>query len=98
MRHAVANGDAGRVVAFYRGFQQASGGQHGQARSHRRPPAIGGHPIYSRAQIADLYERRRKGEFNDARWRPIENDIVAAAREGRVTSSFDKYGNEMRLR
>jgi hypothetical protein len=42
LRSAVANGDSARVAAIYRGFQQASGGQHGQARSHRRPPAIGG--------------------------------------------------------
>jgi hypothetical protein len=98
LRNAVSNGDAGRVVAFYRGFQQNPAGQ---ARSYPRGSspraATGARPIYTRQQIANLYERRRKGEFNDARWAQIEADIIAAGREGRVTSSFDKYGNEVRL-
>jgi hypothetical protein len=96
MQNAVANGDAHRVVAFYKGFQYAPAGPtRQQARS--RSSATGGRPIYTRQQIADLYERRRKGGIDDARWAPIEADIIAAAREGRVTSSFDKYGNEVRL-
>jgi hypothetical protein len=95
LRNAVANGDAARVVAFYRGFHHAPGPRQ-QARS--RQGASGSRPVYTRQQIANLYERRRKGEIDDARWARIEADIIAAASEGRVTSSFDKFGNEMRLR
>jgi hypothetical protein len=55
LRNAVANGDAGRVVNFYKGFQQAGhapAGQHGLSR--QRHPATGGPRIYTRQQIAEL--------------------------------------------
>jgi hypothetical protein len=72
LRHAVSNGDAGRVAAIYRGFQQEASGHRapGQQRaSQSRPTATGGKPIYTRQQIAAFYEARRKGEINDANWR-----------------------------
>jgi hypothetical protein len=99
LRSAVANGDSARVAAIYRGFSQ--GGHHapGQQRSYQsRSPATGGKPIYSRDQIRRLYEQRARGAIPDSRWAPLEADIVKAASEGRVTSIFDKFGNEMRLR
>jgi hypothetical protein len=101
MRQAVDVGDTGRVVSFYKGFL-AEAGRHapaGQSRggAQSRQPATGAKPIYSREQIKRLYDQRRHGAINDANWARIEADIIAAGREGRVTSSFDKYGNETRL-
>jgi hypothetical protein len=97
MRNAVANGDATRVVAFYRGFGQAGHvpvGQHG--RSYRsRQPATGGPRIYTRAQIANLYERRRKGEIDDAAWAKTEQEIFAAANQGRIAGTLDRDGNKL---
>src|SRR5262245_39204736 len=42
--------------------------------------------IYSRDDIRRLYGMHRKGEFTgqEAEWRRIEYDIIAAGREGRV--------------
>jgi len=99
MRQAVDVGDAGRVVSFYRGFLAEGGYQTlaPQSRaSQSRQPATS-KPIYSREQIKHLYDQRRHGTISDANWARIEADIIAAGREGRVTSSFDKYGNERRL-
>jgi hypothetical protein len=98
MRHAVDAGDAGRVASFYRGFL-AEGGQApvGQQHAGRTRQPAAGKPIYSREQIRHLYAQRRLGHINDANWARIEADIIAAGRENRVTSSFDKYGNERRL-
>jgi len=102
MRQAVDVGDAGRVVSFYRGFQQEAGRRASPAHQSRggaqsRPAATGAKPIYTREQIKHLYDQRRHGTISDANWARIEADIIAAGREGRVTSSFDKYGNERRL-
>ena len=66
----------------------------------RRPPVIshsGWATVKLREQIKHLYDQRRHGDISDANWARIEPDIIAAGREGRVTSSFDKYGNERRL-
>jgi hypothetical protein len=98
LRDAVNKGDSARVAAIYRGFQQEVG-QRAPAyqRAQSRQPASGAKPIYSREQIKHLYEQRRLGRISDANWALREADIIAAGREGRVTSSFDKYGNETRL-
>jgi hypothetical protein len=94
MRNAVSNGDSARVIAFYRGFQQEAG-SHVPAGQRSRQPATGGPRIYTRPQIANLYERRRKGEFTDAQWFPIEADVVKAAGEGRVVGAVGPDGTEM---
>jgi hypothetical protein len=98
LRNAVDAGDAGRVAAIYQGFQQEVG-QRAPAyqRAQSRQPASNAKPIYTREQIKRLYEQRRLGRISDANWARQEADIIAAGREGRVTSSFDKYGNETRL-
>jgi hypothetical protein len=98
MRHAVANGDAARVVAFYRGFlaeasHRASSGQS-RASQSRSPQASSG-AILTRPQIAALYERRRKGEFNDAQWAQIEPAIFNAANQGRIAGALDRDGNKL---
>jgi hypothetical protein len=94
LRNAVANGDSGRVVAFYKGFQPAAG-QYGSARSYQsRRTATAGN-IYTRQQIQNLYERRRKGEFNDATWARWEQEILAAANQGRIAGALDRDGNKL---
>jgi hypothetical protein len=92
MRRAVANGDTSRVVAFYRGYiqsaHQALAGQQGQ-RSYQSRPAAPGSQILTRPQIADLYDRRRKGLISDADWPRIEHQIFAAANTGRVAGAIN---------
>jgi hypothetical protein len=59
----------------------------------RARPATGGdaslppeRPIYTRAQIRDLYSAQRKGAYvgREAEWARQEADIIAAGREGRI--------------
>jgi hypothetical protein len=59
----------------------------------RARPASGGdasmppeRPIYSRAQIKQLYEMHRRGAYagREAEWARQDADIIAASREGRV--------------
>jgi hypothetical protein len=58
----------------------------------RARPATGGDasvppdkPIYSRAQVKQLYEQHRKGAYvgREAEWARLEADMFAAQREGR---------------
>jgi hypothetical protein len=90
LNDAVASGDANRVIAFFRGFQQEAG-QTASSPSHRsRNTAAPSKPIYTRDQIGRLYEAHRKGAYagREAEWNRIENDIFAAQREGRVQGIF----------
>jgi hypothetical protein len=43
-------------------------------------------PIYTRAQIAQLYDQQRRGAYvgREAEWSRQEADIIAAGREGRI--------------
>jgi hypothetical protein len=59
----------------------------------RARPATGGdaglppdRPIYTRAQIRDLYSAHRKGAYvgREAEWARQDADIIAAGREGRI--------------
>jgi hypothetical protein len=59
----------------------------------RARPATGGdaslppdRPIYTRAQIAQLYSAHRKGAYvgREAEWQRQDADIIAAGREGRI--------------
>jgi hypothetical protein len=98
LRQAVAAGDARRVVRFYQGFL-AEAGHHappGQSRaSQSRSPQASSGAILTRPQIAALYERRRKGEFNDAQWAQIEPAIFNAANQGRIAGALDRDGNKL---
>jgi hypothetical protein len=101
LRRAVAAGDASRVVRFYQGFLTEAG-HHASAGHHRgaqsRQTASSGN-IYTRPQIAKLYEQRRLGQISDARWGPLEADIVRAAGEGRIAGALGPDGTEIsRLR
>jgi hypothetical protein len=94
MRNAVAVGDAARVVNFYRGFL-AEAGHPASAGQRSRSSATGNKPLYSREDIRKLYEQRARGAISDARWGPIEADIVKAAAEGRVVGALGRDGTEL---
>jgi hypothetical protein len=94
LRRAVAAGDSNRVVRFYQGFPAGAG--QPQYRSYQsRQPATGAKRIYSREDIRKLYERRRKGEINDATWTRWEQEIFNAANSGRIAGALDKDGNTL---
>jgi hypothetical protein len=94
---AIARSDATAVIAFFRAFMREVGSrtQAPSAPSSRaRLASSNNKPIYSRAQIAGLYERHRKGEFagKEAEWARMENDICKANAEGRVLNPVDIAG------
>jgi hypothetical protein len=94
LRNAVANGDATRVVRFYQGFV-AEAGQPQYRSRQSAGAASGGSRVYTRPQIQNLCERRRKGEFNDATWAKWEQEIFAAANQGRIAGALDRDGNKL---
>jgi hypothetical protein len=92
----VAHGDANRVVAFFRGFQAvAQSSTYTNTASGRTRSAASGKPVYSREQIAALYEQHRKGAYvgREAEWAKLEYDICRASGEGRITNPItDLHG------
>jgi hypothetical protein len=96
---AIANGDAHRVVGFFEGFRCEAGGADDDSdyavahRARRRAAAVNfGQPTYTRAQIQRFYEQRRKGLYDDAQWQRLENEIVRAGAEGRISGALDVNG------
>jgi hypothetical protein len=89
LNHAIQEGNAIRVQAFFRQFrdQQEQGG--GSAGAPRRPRPAASKPTYTRQQIGQLYEAHRKGAYanREAEWNRIEGDIFQAQREGRVVGA-----------
>jgi hypothetical protein len=85
LRDAVAKGDADRVARIYQGFQRE--GYAPAAQQARQSRQTGGN-IYTRQDIARLYEQHRKGEISDARWAQIEPDIFRALNQGRVAGAL----------
>jgi hypothetical protein len=84
LNEAIAQGDAGRVRAFFEGFQREAQGasqsaDHGRGpRAQRQPPSSHGPRTYTRAEIGKLYEQHRKGTLTGAAWEAQERDIFAA--------------------
>jgi hypothetical protein len=106
MRHAVAVGDAARVVRFYQGFisehgvsfDQRSGGARGYPRGSSPRSGAPSGKIYNRAEIKRLYEERRAGRIPDNKWGPLEADLVRAGAEGRVVGALDlRDGTQMSM-
>jgi hypothetical protein len=93
---AIQQGHVHRVIGFFRGYQESGG--HGAddsyTRAHRARArrSASGQPTYSRDQIAALYEKRRKGLFDEQQWARLENEIIAAGREGRIAGALDLNG------
>src|SRR5262249_40846569 len=91
LNDAIASGSAGRVIAFFRGFQQEASQTASSPSPHRsRNTAAPSKPIYTRAHIGALYEQHRKGAYagREAEWARQEADIFAAQREGRVQGVY----------
>lgn len=84
---AVQRGDTTAVLAFFKSYEREAGGtQPSAAAPGRARSAPSGKQIYTRDMIGQLYERHRKGEFTEAAWSRIEQDIFDAQKEGRVQS------------
>jgi hypothetical protein len=87
---AIAAGSASRVLAFFNTFSA----QHGSAArspDRSRPKSTSGQ-VYTRDQIKQLHELHRRGRLQGAEWDRLEQDIIAAAREGRVVGALDPAG------
>ena len=106
LNDAMARGDAARVASFFRGFL-AEAGQSPQRQSPPQAGTIGGGGrIYTRAEIDRLHAWRRNritrsgGRLpaeEEAAWARQEADIIAAARDGRISDppiskGKDPYG------
>jgi hypothetical protein len=94
LNEAIAQGNATRVLSFFRGFLAEAG----QSPQRQPPPQAGtlggGGRTYTRAEINRLHAWRRNritrsgGRLpaeEEAAWARQEADIVAAAREGRIS-------------
>jgi hypothetical protein len=93
LNDAIAQGNAARVIGFFRGWQQQAGADSGQAaqpRSQWMPMWGPDRRIYSRAEIAKLYRQHAQGAYNgrEADWQRQEADIIAAGRDGRVQDTL----------
>jgi hypothetical protein len=77
-----------RVIAFFKGYQREAGQASSPQRS--RNTAAPSKPIYTRAQIQQLYEAHRKGAYagREAEWARQEADIFDAQKEGRVQGVY----------
>jgi hypothetical protein len=90
LNDAIAQGNAARVIGFFRGWQREAGADSGQAaqpRSQRMPMwESSDKPTYTRAQIQRLYEQHRRGAYSgrEAEWARLEQDIIRAGAEGRI--------------
>jgi hypothetical protein len=82
---AIRKGSAERCAAFFHGFQTEtpSGGSTG---APRRAKAAASKPVYTRDQIAKLYDAHRRGAYagREAEWNRIEQDLFEAQRTGRI--------------
>jgi hypothetical protein len=98
LNDAVAAGNAGRVIAIFKGFlrEQGAAGQApaGQAsqRTQRTRRTLSGLPVYTRSQIIQMWAMRRKGEIGDEEWARWEHELVAAGREGRIIGALNADG------
>lgn len=87
LNEAISSGNARRVKAFFDEFKQ--GGGTVAAPSRR----VSGR-TYTRDQIAELYSLHRRGAYagRETEWVRLENDIIAAGREGRILGAVDVHG------
>jgi hypothetical protein len=100
LNDAVASGSAERVVAFFRGFLREVGDiqspTSARAVSGRARPAASSSEksVYTRTQIAKLYEQHRRGAYSgrEQEWARLEYDIYRASAEGRVLNPVDVHG------
>jgi hypothetical protein len=94
LNQAIAEGQAARVIGFFKGWQREAGADTGDATAARQQPSrrvpmwSTGQRIYSRAEIQRLYRHHAMGAYKDreAEWARQEADIIAAGREGRIAN------------
>jgi hypothetical protein len=81
---AVARGDTAGVIRFFQDFLRTYPAAGRTPQPVREAPT--GKHLYSRPEIAQLYEQHRKGAYRgrEAEWARLENDIIRAGAEGRV--------------
>jgi hypothetical protein len=101
LNQAIDAGDTNRVVGFFRTFQNQEGQTSGTstrattlgAPLYRRSSSSR-QPIYTRAQIKDLYDQHRRGRYQgrEAEWARLENEIIRASAEGRIAGGMDIAG------
>jgi hypothetical protein len=96
LNDAIASGDANRIAAFFRGFQQEAG--------NTQPPAYAntastrtrssGRPIYTRTQIKEIYRPHQQGAYvgREAEYARLDADIIRASAEGRILGGVDVAG------
>jgi hypothetical protein len=89
---AIAAGSADRVIAFFRGFAAVHGGTAPPGRSRTRSAAPQPGMMLSRERIKELYELHRKGRLTGPEWERTEQQIIAAANEGRVAGALEPRG------
>ena len=82
LNDAIAKGETGRVLSFFRGFlaeadQQPQGQQHASS-------APTGKRTYARADITRYSDAYRRGRISEADYQKISADIHAAVKEGRI--------------
>jgi hypothetical protein len=98
LNEAKASGDAARCIAFFRSFfarpQPHASSSHGSSYGTRRATSSVSGPIYTAAQIAKLYDQKRRGAYagREAEWARLEADIFRAQVEGRVLGGKDVQG------
>jgi hypothetical protein len=96
LNNAIQQGHINRVVGFFRGFLQTGNDGSSYEMAHRardRARQFGsGQQTYTRQQIAKFYEQRRKGFYDDQQWARLENEIVRAGAEGRISGGLDVNG------
>ena len=100
LNQAKASGDAARCIAFFRSFfnrarpQPHASSSHSPSYGARRTSSGINGPIYTAAQIAKLYDQKRRGAYTgrEAEWARLEVDIFRAQHEGRVLGGKDVSG------
>jgi len=82
------------VIKFFQDYLAERPGQPAPQPGQRPSIAIDGRAIYTRPQIAQLYEAHRKGAYagREAEWAQLEADFIRAANEGRVVGAKSVAG------
>ena len=87
-----AAGSASRVIAFFNTFsaQHGSAAHPGRSRARSAAPQPGA--MLTRERIKQLYELHRKGKFTGPESERTEQQIIAAANDGRVAGALEPAG------
>jgi hypothetical protein len=79
------------VAAFFSTFQAQHGGSPSPGRSRPRSAAAQ-QVVLTRERIKELYELHRRGKLVGPQWEQTEQQIIAAANEGRVAGAVEPLG------